>query len=63
MRDKYVEAELAILRGAQSYSVGGQQLTRANLAEIRKGRKEWEAEIVSLSGGLRTVRSVVFMDD
>ena len=31
----YVEAEKAVLSG-QSYTIGNRQLTRANLAEIRK---------------------------
>ncbi len=32
----YYEAEEAILGGAQSYSIGSRNLTRANLAEVRK---------------------------
>lgn len=31
----YLQAEKAVLSGAQSYAVGGRNLTRANLAEIR----------------------------
>lgn len=31
----YLAAEEAVLSGAQSYAVGGRNLTRANLAEIR----------------------------
>lgn len=31
----YYEAEEAILGGAQSYSIGSRNLTRANLAEVR----------------------------
>lgn len=31
----YLQAEQAVLSGAQSYAVGGRNLTRANLAEIR----------------------------
>lgn len=31
----YLQAEEAVLSGAQSYAVGGRNLTRANLAEIR----------------------------
>lgn len=31
----YLQAEEAILSGAQSYAVGSRNLTRANLAEIR----------------------------
>lgn len=32
---RYVEAESVVLKG-QSYTIGDRQLTRANLAEIRK---------------------------
>lgn len=41
----YQAAELAVLRN-QSYEMAdGRKLTRANLTEIRKGRKEAEAEL------------------
>lgn len=33
--ENYLQAEQQILEGAQSYAVGGRNLTRANLAEIR----------------------------
>ena len=39
MRDLYIRAGKAVLMG-QAYSIGGQSLTRVNLAEIRKGRQE-----------------------
>ena len=39
----YYEAERKVLRG-QSYTLGNRQLTRANLAEIRKAIKELELE-------------------
>lgn len=32
----YYEAEEAILGGAQSYSIGSRNLTRANLTEVRR---------------------------
>lgn len=55
--DLYIKAEAAILEGAQSYSIGSRNLTRADLAEIRKmistledGIDELESE---LSGGSR----------
>jgi hypothetical protein len=38
----YIEAEQAVLAG-QSFAMGGRSLTMANLAEIRAGRREWEA--------------------
>ena len=33
--DMYCQAEEAILNGAQSYSMGSRNLTRANLAEVK----------------------------
>ena len=33
--EMYYQAEEAILSGAQSYSMGSRNLTRANLAEVR----------------------------
>ena len=40
----YIAAELAVLQG-QTYRFGERQLTRADLAEIRVGRKEWQAKV------------------
>ena len=59
--DMYLEAEKAVLK-SQSYNIGGQSLTRANLAEIRKGIAECEA---ILYGGFnkRTVRRIVPIDN
>jgi hypothetical protein len=48
-----------ILSGAQSYSIGTRSLTRANLAELRKWKKDLEDEIAGLSGGSGRVRRVV----
>ena len=59
----YYEAERHILSGAQSYTIGNRQLTRANLAEIRKTINELEDELEILAGKSRGVsRRVVFMD-
>lgn len=41
----YQNCELAILDGAQSYSIGGRNLTRANLNEISDMIKYLEKEI------------------
>jgi hypothetical protein len=41
MRDKYIAAEAAILTG-QSYRWGDRYLTRADLAQVQAGRREWE---------------------
>lgn len=44
LKQAYETAELSVLRN-QSYEMpDGRKLTRANLAEIRKGRKEAEAD-------------------
>jgi hypothetical protein len=48
-----------ILGGAQSYTIGSRSLTRANLAELRKWKKELEDEIAALSGGSGRFRRVV----
>mgnify|MGYP006916188004 CR=1 FL=1 len=57
------EAERQILAGAQSYAIGNRQLTRANLAEIRKTISALEDELENLAGKSRGVsRRVVFMD-
>ncbi|WP_200249559.1 hypothetical protein [Thiococcus pfennigii] len=42
MRDLYILAEQDILQHGQSTAFKGQQLTVADLAEIRRGRREWE---------------------
>ena len=34
--EMYYQAEEAILNGAQSYSLGSRNLTRANLSEVRQ---------------------------
>jgi len=43
--DLYYKAEEAILDGAQSYTIGSRNLTRANLAEIRKMITELEKSL------------------
>lgn len=54
MLQAYLAAESAVLSG-QSYRFGERQLTRADLAEIRAGRREWEAKVRSeANGGSRT---------
>ncbi len=44
MLERYLAAEQAILEG-KSVSFSGRNLTFENLAEIREGRKEWEARV------------------
>jgi len=53
------DAIKTILSGAQSYTIGSRSLTRANLAELRKWKKELEDEIAALSGGSGRFRRVV----
>ncbi|WP_392559342.1 DUF6148 family protein [Orbus mooreae] len=48
--NEYTNAEIAVLSGAQSYTISGKSLTRANLVDIRNGRKYWEAELARLNG-------------
>ena len=58
----YYEAERKVLRG-QSYTIGNRQLTRANLAEIRKAIKELESELEQTKGRSRGFsKRVVFHD-
>ncbi len=59
----YYNAEKAIL-SSQSYSVGGQTLTRADLGEVRKTIRELEQEVCSLESGQsrRRVRRIVPID-
>lgn len=40
----YLAAETAIL-GGQSYKWGERQLTRADLAMVQAGRREWERKV------------------
>ena len=58
----YYEAERKVLRG-QSYTLGNRQLTRANLAEVRRAIKELESELEQMAGRSRGFsKRVVFHD-
>lgn len=50
--DAYYDAEIQIVGGAQSYSVGSRSLTRANLTEIRKSIKDYENLLANLENQL-----------
>ena len=50
--DEYYKAEIAIVGGAQSYSVGSRSLTRASLAEIRKAINDLENLLNNLKSQL-----------
>lgn len=57
---EYMEAETAILSGAQSYSIGGRSLTRANLKDIRDGIVFWKSELSTAQRRLKPrCRSVI----
>jgi hypothetical protein len=43
----------AILTGAQSYTIAGRSLTRADLAELREWRSELQTEIAAEAGNTR----------
>ena len=46
MLDRYMQAELALLEG-KTVQFGGRTLSMESLAEIRKGRMEWEQRVVA----------------
>lgn len=46
--EMYYQAEEEILGGAQSYSLGGRSMTRANLADIRSMIDRLEKELKEL---------------
>ncbi len=48
MLELYMQAEASVLAG-QSVRIGDRHLTRADLAEIRAGRREWQAQVDALS--------------
>lgn len=48
----YYKAEEAVLSGSQSYRIGSRELTRADLAEIRKMIKDLEDAVDELESAL-----------
>lgn len=44
MLQLYLAAEASVLKG-QSVRMGDRMLTKADLAEIRTGRKEWQSAV------------------
>lgn len=59
----YYDAELAIL-SSQSYTIGGQTLTRANLSDVRQMIDKLEADLrkAKSAGANRKTKRVVPMD-
>ena len=55
MLDFYLQAEQSVLQG-QTVRYGERLLTRADLAEIRKGRQEWQAVVDRAVAGVRRAR-------
>jgi hypothetical protein len=45
------DAILALIGGAQSYSIAGRSVTKANLAELREMRTELQKEVQDASNG------------
>lgn len=63
MFNLYLRAETAILNGAQSYSISGKTITRANLNDVVKQRKYWENKLAALNGrSARKFRTVYVRD-
>jgi len=59
MYEQYLKAELAILGGAQSYSIAGKTINRANLNDVIRQRNYWEGKVAILSGKkARKIRTV-----
>lgn len=63
----YLQAEEAILSGAQSYAVGSRNLTRANLAEIRDAidglyKRLASAKVMEEGKGANRVKGIVPRD-
>ena len=56
---KYQTAELAILKGAQSYTIKDRTFDRANLNAIISAKKQLENEIALLERGGRKVSRIV----
>lgn len=66
MLQKYLDAESAILAG-QTVKFGERLLTRANLAEVQQGRREWQRAVnqefsVQQGGGSLRFRTADFSE-
>lgn len=60
--EAWLDAELAVSTG-QSYKIGTRQLTRVNIADIRKQITYWQREVARLQGkGRRKVFRAVPRD-
>ena len=59
MLAKYLEAEAAVLSG-KTVSFNGRTLTTENLAEIRKGRLEWERRVAGTTNRGPTIGGLTY---
>ncbi len=48
MVDKYLAAEMDVLDG-KTVAMGGRTFSSENLADIRKGRQEWERRLLTFT--------------
>jgi len=64
MRGLVIEAMEALMkRGAKSWTIGGQQYTAQDISELMKLLQYWDAIIAELTGGRRTIRRIIPVDD
>lgn len=59
----YEKGIKAILNGAQSYTIGGRSLTRANLSELEAGRDKYTRIVFQESRGGMPVRGITTIDN
>ena len=57
MLDLYIQAETAVLTG-QEFRLGDRTVRYADLAEIRKGRAEWQARVNAESARANGVATI-----
>ncbi|MFZ5586135.1 MAG: DUF6148 family protein [Thermodesulfobacteriota bacterium] len=65
MLDTWLEAEAAVAGGMQSYQMGSQRFTRADLGKISDRVAYWQSQVARLTrtaGGVQSVRGVVPID-
>ena len=55
MLSRYIAAETVVLSG-QRFRMGERELTRADLSEIRAGRREWEHKVAAEAAASSTGR-------
>ncbi len=51
MLTAWLDAELAILRGAQSYQIGSRMMTRVNMTYVRGRQAYWQRQVAALTAG------------